>query len=320
MEPADLCVPIYLNQKIVFDVLAVLEDGFTQLSTIRSSASETESAGSKIGGSVGASNVFAFLGISLGGTRDKQKGSQGQTEKAVEKVHAPTSLFSKLRFLLDERSLIERVAEIDEVEHLKSGQFVEFRAILRKNPLFDYIDVFSRLLEVANQFSEQQAQQQVHHQSSNRGGGSKKRKNAQARQPKTEEQSGESQVLQQQLEVMRTALTQSNTLEIIGEMLEAQGANAVLSTNLDYFNDKDASEIIDGEFLVLGKVVRVVESSSDESINLLRKTNFGRLSNAMFDELGEAFADTEEAGIELPEFVTEIAGPSIQIIPIAIFA
>jgi hypothetical protein len=65
MEPTDFCVPIYLNQKIVFDVLAMLEDGFSQLSTVTTSASESEATKSGYSGSVGASNVFAFLGISL---------------------------------------------------------------------------------------------------------------------------------------------------------------------------------------------------------------------------------------------------------------
>lgn len=103
-------------------------------------------------------------------------------------------------------------------------------------------------------------------------------------------------------------------------MLDTPPAKAVLSTNLEYFNDQDASEIIDGEFLVLGKVVRVVGPDSGESINLLRKTDFGRLNSAMFDELGSAFADVEEAGVDLPKFVTEVKGPAIQITPVAIFA
>ena len=41
LAPTDLCVPIYLNQKMVFDLLAVFEDGFYQLSDIRISGSES---------------------------------------------------------------------------------------------------------------------------------------------------------------------------------------------------------------------------------------------------------------------------------------
>ena len=131
-KPSDLCVPIYLNQKIVFDVLAMLEDGFSQLSTIRTSATDTEAQRSGYGGSIGASNVFALFGISFKGDRSKEKGTQDQQEATVEKVHTPASLFSKLRSLLDTRSLIDRVDSLEDIEQLSSGSFVEFRAILRK--------------------------------------------------------------------------------------------------------------------------------------------------------------------------------------------
>lgn len=41
-DPKELCIPIYLNQKIVFDLLAVQEDGFSQLSTLHTSNSNSE--------------------------------------------------------------------------------------------------------------------------------------------------------------------------------------------------------------------------------------------------------------------------------------
>jgi len=41
-DPKELCIPIYLNQKIVFDLLAVQEDGFSQLSTLHTSTSNSE--------------------------------------------------------------------------------------------------------------------------------------------------------------------------------------------------------------------------------------------------------------------------------------
>lgn len=30
----DLCIPIYLNEKIVFDLLAIMEDGFSKVSEL----------------------------------------------------------------------------------------------------------------------------------------------------------------------------------------------------------------------------------------------------------------------------------------------
>lgn len=311
MKPTDLCVPIYLNQKIVFDVLAMLEDGFSQLSTVTTSASESEAAKSGYGGSVGASNVFAFLGVTLKAERAKEKGTQGQQEATVEKVHTPTSLFYKLRSLLNEESLIERVTTIEDVERLESGQFVEFKAILRKNPLFDYVDTFKQILEIADLFPEQEQASQNQGGSGRRGN---KSKPSQSKEPKSQDTP-----IYQQMDILRTSLTQFDSLEMVGEMLDAPSARAVLSTNLEYFNDRNASEIIDGEFRVLGKVVRVVRSDSEATINLLRKTAFGRFNSELFDELSETVSNAEDAGIDLPDFVTEIEGPAIQVMPVAVF-
>lgn len=306
-EPSDLCVPIYLNQKIVFNVLAVLEDGFSQLSTIRTSASDTQDQQSNYGGSIGASNVFALFGISLKGERSKVKGTQEQQEATVEKVHTPASLFSKLRSLLKTRSLIERIESLEDIEKLSSGSFVEFRAILRKNPLFEYIETFKQILEIADLFPNELEETPQ----TNR---SKKKKPARSPQPKSQESP-----IYQQMEGLQQALTQNDSMEMIGELLDIPSAKAVLSTNLEYFGDRNASEIIDGEFIVLAKVVRVVEPESKATINLLRKTAFGRFGSQLFDELSETTTEIEEAGIDLPRLVTEIEGPAIQAIPVAIF-
>ncbi len=70
---------------------------------------------------------------------------------------------------------------------------------------------------------------------------------------------------------------------------------------------------------MLGKVVRVVAENSEDSINLLRKTSFGHLDNGIFDQLGDVFVGQEEVGLKFPKIVTEIEGPALQVIPIAIF-
>ncbi len=61
MPPSDYCVPVYLNQAVVFDLLAIVEDGFAHVSTIKTA----ESSKNKGEAGVGATNVFALLGISL---------------------------------------------------------------------------------------------------------------------------------------------------------------------------------------------------------------------------------------------------------------
>ncbi len=309
LAATDLCVPIYLNQQMVFDLLAVLEDGFYQLSSITTAGAESESRKTGFGGSIGVSNVFALLWITLKGERNREEASQEQSEVARERIHTPTSLFSRLRMTLDAKSLLVRAQTLEEVEGLSSGQFVEFRAVLKQNPLVETIEGFQRLMEMAHLFSDEPSQPP-------RAGGKRGQRNKGGNntQPRNENDQ-----IARQMQAMLTALTQAGSLETIGEMLDVPSARAVLSTKLEYFSDQNASEIIDGEFLVLGKVIRVVKTDSEESINLLRKTSFGHLDNRIFDQLGEAFQDQDEVGLRFPELVTEIEGPALQVIPIAVF-
>jgi hypothetical protein len=92
---------------------------------------------------------------------------------------------------------------------------------------------------------------------------------------------------------------------------------AVLSAKLDFFSAGGTDDLIDGEFRVLGKIVRV--ASSEESINLLRKTTFNRFERNMINQMTTGFQGSDFSGLSFPELTTEIQGPSIQVIPIAIF-
>jgi len=308
MESSELCVPIYLNQQIVFDLLAIVDDGFSQLSIIKTAEIDSESKKTGVGGSIGVSNVFGLFGISLGGEKGKEKSVAGQKEVSTQKVHTPTSLFAKLRVILTEQNLIRDIEASTEEEvktvmsELEAGQFVEFRAILRKNPLVETIEWFKQIMQIAVLFPEAD-------------GGAQ----SSGKQGKVARRQDSNQLLTKQMEGILSALTQFDSIEIIGEMLNLKGVKAVLSAKLDYFSDRNASEIVDGEFRVLGKIVRVIRPGSEEGINLLRKTSFGVLSTSLLGQIGDSLQGAEEAGVKLPEFVTEVKGPALQVIPISIF-
>jgi hypothetical protein len=68
---------------------------------------------------------------------------------------------------------------------------------------------------------------------------------------------------------------------------------------------------------VLGKIVRIV--SREDSINLLRKTTFNRIGRSMIEQMTQGFQGSELTGLKFPELTTDIKGPSVQVIPIAIF-
>jgi len=301
MKSTDLCIPIYLNQQIVFDSLAVFDDGFSHLSTIKTSSGESETNKSGMGASIGVSNVFALLGVSFSGERGKEKGKQEQVEVSQEKIHTPTSLFAKLRIKLQEQEILKYIESTDGFEKIENGDFIEFKAVLRKNPIVDTIEGFKQLMGVATLFEDKDSAEKKVQQKGSR--------------PKSQ-----NQVIMEQMNGMLTALSQSNSVELVGELVSTPDIQAVLTTKLDFFTSGGETEIIDGEFRILGKVIRIIRSDdSSESINLLRKTTFGRFDPSVLSQFSSGFEGMGNAGLQFPEFVTEIQAPAFQVIPIAIF-
>jgi hypothetical protein len=298
-DPKELCVPIYLNQKIVFDLLAVLEDGFTQLSTLKTSSGESETNKSGIGASIGVSNVFALLGVSFSGERGKEKGAQEQTEISQEKVHTPTSLFAKCRSSLIQRGLLRQDLTLDHLEDLKSGDFIEFKAVLHKNPIVDVLSWLKAFAEMVTHFMQMTKQGKA-----------------------SSQQKGQNQVIDKkvisQIDTILKIVTPADSIELIGDLLDASEIKAVDSCQPEFFNRSNPTEIIDGEFYVLGKVSKVIQRNGGV-INLLRKTPLGRLDPKMLSDLNTSFSGLGEYGFQDVNFTTAIEGPAFLIIPIAIF-
>ena len=301
-KPTDLCVPIYLNQQIVFDLLAILEDGFTQMSTITKSQKSSDSQTTDYGASIGLSNVFAFLGVALKSEEEDQKSTQSDEACAHQKIHTPTSLFSKLRLILNQKKMIKTIQKIENLNDLASGDFVEFKAVLRKNPLVVVFEMMKQVFELTTTFSHEDTSAQ-------------KKPNL---KPERRHQNPNEKMVGN-IDAILKDLHQSGSLEIIGEIFENKEIKAVLSTKIQYFNNRDTTDLIDGEFRVFGKVVRIIKTDSNESINLLRKTSFGMLDKNKLAGFPLALESAKAEGVQIPEFIVDIHGPAIQIIPIAIF-
>lgn len=97
---------------------------------------------------------------------------------------------------------------------------------------------------------------------------------------------------------------------------ETPELKVVLPTDKNYFLSNNMSEITDGNYKILGKVVQICKT--DGEISLLRNTVFSRLQ---LDKMKE-FQDVSNAP-SLSQFVgesgitTTIQAPVIMIIPIA---
>ncbi|MCD4735721.1 MAG: hypothetical protein K8R53_06725, partial [Bacteroidales bacterium] len=79
-DTLDLCIPIYLNQQIVFDLLAIIEDGLSDVTTIKTSVTDLERKTASAETTAGISNLLSLVGVSFGGRLNKERDTGEQTE------------------------------------------------------------------------------------------------------------------------------------------------------------------------------------------------------------------------------------------------
>ena len=222
IDKSKLTIPIYLNTKIVFDMLATIEDGFSEVKNIQTSKSKNREGDTEA--NIGMSNLFALFSVGLKG--NLKSGNSSDQTIMEEKTHTTVSLFQKLKADLDTAKLINRNIDTYEI-----GDFVEIQGNLKTNPLIEMLSALKELMALANLFSD-------------------KPKNNQSKKDKLMSDAK----FNAQIEGLINGLQAGGKKDII---CEASGLKVVLPTDENYFLNNNMSEITDGNYKILGKVVQL---------------------------------------------------------------
>jgi len=287
----DLIIPVYLNQRIVFDLVAMLQGGISTVTQVSQSKNESESVSAEVGATFGLSKALSsllridFSGKAIGATSGESKETRNE-----ERIHTPASLFIALRALLREKELL--IQESKTIQH-SAGRIIEFSAVLKRNPLVETIDAFIEMIDMFEAFTEKPAKGKGKHGSEN-------------------------QKMKKQMESFVSALKSSETMDLTTSPLESSHRGVITLEN-QYLNDPSMSDLVDGTFKVVGKVIRVIEEGKG-AISLNRKSALGRLPDSVLAQLSQVFQQPELEGFSFPKFEWEVEGPVIQVLPIAIFA
>lgn len=294
LKSEQLIVPVYINEKIVLDMLAIMEDGFSMVSQVNYSEHKESDSSKKldVGVSTSATILSKLLKINISGEL-AHTGSKGEEENvSKEKVHTNVSLLSKFRsFLVDEKIL---KTDFD-VSKMSVGDFIEVSGELQKNPLINYMDIFADIFRMADIFSE-------------------KPQLGNKTQAKTQRQQDNETV--RQIKSFADELKHSGTIDFV---LSDEKGTVVLSAQEQYLANDNISEILGGQFKILGKVIAICKDDSD-SIDLLRKTTLSILPEKLLSEMFSGLQNEEMSQFNLPELKTKIQGPALIVIPIAIYA
>ena len=119
-----------------------------------------------------------------------------------------------------------------------------------------------------------------------------------------------------QIKAFADELKHSGTIDFI---LSDTAGTVVLSAQEQYLSNDNISEIIGGHFKVLGKVIAICKDET-ENIDLLRKTTLSILPIDLLTEPFSGFQNDDTKQFNLPELKTQISGPAVIVIPVAIYA
>ena len=294
MDVNQLMIPVYINEKIVLDMLAIIEDGFSTVSQVSYSDHIENSNAQKIEAEVStsASILSKLLKIDLKGELS-HSGNCGETENTTkEKVHTNVSLLSKFRAFLTDANILKSGFDIS---NMKIGDFIEVEGELQKNPLINCMDIFVDMLRMADIFAE------------------KPQLNAKTQAKAQKQQQDETM---KKIKSFASELKHSGTVDFI---LSDSAGTVVLSAQEQYLSNDNISEILGGHFKVLGKVIAICADKT-ESIDLLRKTTLSILPHDLLADMFSYLQNEDMKQYNLPELKTEISGPAVIVIPVAIYA
>jgi hypothetical protein len=295
VDTDNLITPVYLNQRVLFDMVAMLQGGIAAVSTVKRTEEQTKANGQKASASFGLSDAFStLLKIGLSGEKASRNADSARVEQSEERVHTPASLFFTLRNLLAERSILKVASENWQPT---AGDIVEVPLRLKRNPVLETVGMLDPLLKLAKVFDAPSEKQ------NNKKGAV---------------QATDYSQIEKQLSALVSDLRLGGTVDLVATIPESS-LNVVVTAETDYLRDPSMSDIVDGDYRVVGKVI-FSSSHEDNSLNLLRKTSFARLPQ-MIDLFGKSLALwSVQHNVVVPDFVTEVKAPFVQIIPVAIFA
>ncbi|MFJ5836619.1 hypothetical protein ACIQGO_07575 [Streptomyces shenzhenensis] len=316
MTDYQLAHPLYLDVQMMVSFLAYLEGGVYVTSEETHQREKTRD--NKVGGSgrMKLPSLGALLGLEAS-LNAETGGHTGETaETRVARHHTAASLFNGLYGFLHEDGAIKLLETREELAGVKPGEFVKVSGRYSGNPLEETLAMVSQIMAYMEEMSQGVAGTRTQRSANRRSGNPQTRD--QAAQPEPHpfaeiieqfnqfDQSIEFRILKKMKEELESSPIHDVVLET------STGVKAVLTVASEYYDSTVAEKLSSGDFIVLGKVTRVL--GEGESINLTRRTVMGKMGE-------DNFASSVTS---IPGFATEsndpvVHHPAVQILPMAIF-
>lgn len=118
----DLIIPVYLNQRVVFDLVAVLQGGIASVTQVSQTQSSSSGLSGELSSTFGLSQALSsLLRIDFSGKASANSEKNSDQTLSEQRIHTPSSLFIALRSLLREK---EYLSNDDPGTQFKPGDIV----------------------------------------------------------------------------------------------------------------------------------------------------------------------------------------------------
>ena len=134
----DFILPLYLNQRFVYDILAIKNDGFTEFFEIKDKIGNSNEQDANIKATLGTNNDFALIQANLDGEINTKTSNDNNNEKSYKKTHTPTSLFMQVYQYLNENKKITKLENLSDLDTVDSGDFVEIKSNIELNTIVEF--------------------------------------------------------------------------------------------------------------------------------------------------------------------------------------
>ncbi|MFB7654938.1 MULTISPECIES: hypothetical protein [unclassified Streptomyces] len=318
MADYELAHPLYLDVQMMVSFLAYLEGG-VHLSSEQTVQKEKLRAGKpNHEGEMKLPSLGALLGLEASLSAEGGHPVAETAETRVARHHTAASLFNGLYAFLHQDNAILALENRDQLAAVTPGTFVRLSGRYTGNPLEEMLAILTQAMSYMGDIS-QSVEEKRSQKSANRKSGN----------PQNREQAGQNEAhpyaemaeqfrqFEQSIEMrfMRKMKEELESSPIHDVVLEtASGVRAVLTVSSEYYDAAVAEKLSSGDFIVLGKVTRVVREG--ESINLSRRTVVGKMED-MSGSVTDAM--TNIPGFNLQSNEPFVRYPAVQILPMAIF-
>ncbi|QBD85290.1 hypothetical protein EQG73_08785 [Clostridium tetani] len=307
----DILMPIYANKDLILDLYSIIIDGYLESVSIKCVKDKSDNFRIQNGGKNVESNDSkeAYTSkdkISIVEDKciDKYRDFSGtiddrnsiRDEISVKRIYTNFHILNKLKDVMVEENMLKYIkkGEISS-ENIIHGEYIEVDGYI--SPISPITEI-NTMIDIIETYDDKELNKLL--------------KNKQDR-----EIFMDYSIILKHLKNLNKQLSAHNTTNMI---IDCEYSKVVLNINTNNFSDKNVYmyDNVHCDCKILCKVIRVVDEN--EHIDLLCKTCMSSYYNELFKSIGTNLDILRENSIIVPNNITtEIKGPAIQAIPIAIY-